>query len=145
MWIDRVAPSFFNLQQAGSTVSLHAVCSTSTYVVAGPEINDVNNGKNSPIECKYMIDAAAGHWCLAISRGLPFICLYVSLVHCTLDPSICIYAYSYEWVIRSPCVQAGTVIQWVCVLLHQSLNYTILCSSTIHPSQLYNNYIYGKF
>ena len=52
---------FFNLQQAGSTVSLHAVCSTSTYVVAGPEINDVNNGKNSPIECKYMIDAAAGH------------------------------------------------------------------------------------
>ena len=40
------------------------VCSTCKYVVAGPEINDVNNGKNSPIECKYMIDqidAAAGH------------------------------------------------------------------------------------
>ena len=42
----------------------------------------------------------------------------------------------------SPYVQAGTVIQWVYVLLHQSLNYTILSSSTIHPSQLYNTINY---
>ena len=47
-------------KQVAQSRSMH-VCSTCKYVVAGPEINDVNNGKNSPIECKYMIDAAAGH------------------------------------------------------------------------------------
>ena len=63
--IDRVAPFFKKIcsKQVAQSRSMH-VCSTCKYVVAGPEINDVNNGKNSPIECKYMIDqidAAAGH------------------------------------------------------------------------------------